>query len=398
MVFSCWNLACLAALFFSTVDCRLSPVAKHVNIDRAEHVDLDRVGGNISSSGSMWKVVQGGVGTGCAHGKPWSFMVREGRSDRLLFEFEGGGCCFSRRTCATPIYRSAIDVNATLKELDRRGGIRSTNNTANPFLDWTHVFLPYCTGDAFMGNNIANYGVHHVGRVNFHFAMEWIATNLHNLSPDLVFVTGESAGSVGSYVLAPWIFMQYPDAKHVQLGDSYAPVFGKVGYNDGVRNWKSVGAYHPSVVEALKKQNVSISEWSPYLAAEATAATAITFPEVIMSSYVSAHDRIESNFYVVEGCGAARCNWEKAMRSSLAIARRAPNFVSFIGPGSRHVVLDSDAMYDVESNSTKLVNWIKEMLESHHAPASVDCDPDCGGDNLSSRMRTLKRNNFLFLR
>ena len=29
-----------------------------------------------------------------------------------------------------------------------------------------HVFVPYCTGDAHLGNNTPSYGVHHVGRLN----------------------------------------------------------------------------------------------------------------------------------------------------------------------------------------------------------------------------------------
>lgn len=51
-----------------------------------------------------------------------------------------------------------------------------------------------------------------------------------NVNPDTVLVMGESAGSVASYVNAPWIWERFPHAQHtIQFGDSYAPLFGKTG-------------------------------------------------------------------------------------------------------------------------------------------------------------------------
>ena len=220
-----------------------------------------------------WIAVAGGPETGCSHGDDWAFMVRPGRADRLVVEFEGGGCCFDWDTCLLPIYTKTVSVDKKLSTLKTRGGIGGAHE-GNPITNWTHVFVPYCTGDAHMGNHTAAYGVHHVGRVNFEFAMDWVHNNMGDLRPEVVFVTGESAGSVASYVLAPWVFERYPTARHVHLGDSYAPLFGVTGYNGGVKHWLSQAAFHPKVRDRLQAQyNVTLDKWTPFLAAKATAAT-----------------------------------------------------------------------------------------------------------------------------
>lgn len=88
-------------------------------------------------------------------------MVRKGRQDKIVFEFEGGGCCFNLATCLEPIYTSSVDKESTLQMLSHRGGIGGAHKN-NPVFNWTHIFVPYCTGDAHMGNNTPSYGVHHV--------------------------------------------------------------------------------------------------------------------------------------------------------------------------------------------------------------------------------------------
>eukprot|EP00750_Incisomonas_marina_P018534 INCI30.1.p1 GENE.INCI30.1~~INCI30.1.p1 ORF type:complete len:405 (-),score=60.25 INCI30.1:150-1247(-) len=323
-----------------------------------------------------WKEVKGGPSTMCSHGTDWSFMVREGRSDRLVVEFQGGGCCFNLATCLSPVYTRTVDVQETLAMLSKRGGIGGAHE-GNPILNWTHVFLPYCTGDAFLGNNTPSYGVHHVGRVNYLFAMDWVRDNLPQVNPEVVVVTGESAGAVASYVLAPNVFSRFPDARHVHFADSYAPLFGKTGYNDGVVHWHSNDAYDPKVNQRLQELNISLTEWSPYLAARATAVTAEVFPNVSLASYVSNSDSVEEGFYVVEGCGADGCDWKKAMRTALNISRSQPNFASFIGRGSQHVVTQDDGMYERSDGDVKFVDWLTDLVAGNPLLPNVDCQPDC---------------------
>lgn len=113
-----------------------------------------------------------------------------------------------------------------------QGGTSSRpNHPENPFRDHTFVFIPYCTGDVHWGNNVQTYRdrpgreivIHHKGFVNASTALRWVYVRFP--SPRSVFITGCSAGSVGSIAFAPYVIQQYPNARVAQLGDSLAFVF-----------------------------------------------------------------------------------------------------------------------------------------------------------------------------
>ena len=65
-------------------------------------------------SGGVWQAVAPGGATACSHGTPYTFFVSPGTVNKLLVEFEGGGCCFDALTCATPIYTRSVDVKQHL--------------------------------------------------------------------------------------------------------------------------------------------------------------------------------------------------------------------------------------------------------------------------------------------
>lgn len=314
------------------------------------------------------------LGTLCSHGAPFTYFARKGwlpdGQRGLIVEFEGGGCCFSALTCALPQYTRSVDVSFELSMLNSRGGIGSSTNTKNPVYGFDHLYVPYCTGDAHVGNKTASYGVHHFGRRNVKAALEWLKTNI-SVAPSVVFVTGGSAGSVASYVWAPWIFQMFPKSKHVHLGDSYAPLFGKSGYQGGLDNWDLLNAYLPSI-----KGIVQNKTWTPYVAARDMVATAAAFPEAQFSSYVSDSDTVEEGFYLDEGCGADGCDWHEAFRTALKMSQAAPNFASFVAAGYTHVVTESDEMYSKKAQGVAFSDWLTDMIAGRAAAKSLDCKND----------------------
>lgn len=337
-----------------------------------------------ASVAAPWQVIKPGGLTKCAHGGEFAFFVSPGTVNKLWFDLQGGGCCFDALTCLTPIYTSTVDVTATKNMLERRGGLGSETDKRNPVADWTRVFVPYCTGDAHTGNATASYGVHHMGRVNAFSAIDWVKEHFASTAAETIFVTGESAGAVASYVIAPWLFAAFPDAKAFHLADSYAPVFGKTGYNQGWKNWNGLGIYDSKAVPYLTHDE--LYPWRSLIAASNTNATARAFPHATFASYISNDDSVETGFYVVEGGGVDGLNWAKAARAALQAARSAPNFASFISKGTQHVVLDSSSMWEKTSNvvggsdagkSVVLGDWIVSLLSGAAVPMELDCKPDC---------------------
>ncbi len=326
-----------------------------------------------AASEYTWESFEPGAPTSCSHGSPFAYFARAGDSpdSNLIVEFEGGGACFDRLTCDSPSYTRSVDVKSTLAGLNRGGGLKSGTDSRNPVLGWNHLFVPYCTGDVHVGNFTPDYNVKHVGRLNAVAALEWVKKNVGN--PKKVFVTGGSAGSLGSYIWAPWVFEMFPNASHYQLGDSYVAVVGKTGYNDALKNWKLNDAYYPGI------SGLDMGEWHEYILAHQVNVSARAYPESKWGTYVSANDDVERGFYLLAGCGAEGCEWKKASQKALDDCHAAPNFASFRAPGGVHVATESDTLYSIESEGVKLSDWLTAFLNDQPYNNTIDCvgSKDC---------------------
>ena len=62
---------------------------------------------------------------------------------------------------------------------------------------------------------------------------------------------------------------------------------------------------------------------------------------------------------------------------ALNISRSQPNFASFIGRGSQHVVTQDDGMYERSDGDVKFADWLTDLIAGNPLPQNVDCDPDC---------------------
>src|SRR5665213_58509 len=142
----------------------------------------------------------------CADGSTTGIGVNLGAAGaRPLIYLEGGGACWSEETCYTEMtaanFVSGYSAATFAPESGPTGALATPGSffdrsaTANPFKDYSFVYVPYCTGDAHAGNNVVRYGTHtahHVGFKNF-------AAYLNRLVPtfsgaDRVILAGSSAG------------------------------------------------------------------------------------------------------------------------------------------------------------------------------------------------------------
>src|SRR5580692_11460909 len=97
-------------------------------------------------------------------------------SSRVLIYLEGGGACWDDLTCytlmtATNFTTGYGETNFTadsLSELAVPGGFFDRTASANPFQDYSYVYVPYCTGDQHMGDAPAvAYGSNTAKQVGF---------------------------------------------------------------------------------------------------------------------------------------------------------------------------------------------------------------------------------------
>jgi hypothetical protein len=128
---------------------------------------------------------------------------------RVLIYLEGGGACWDATTCYTEMTASYFttgysEANFVAESTDVTylalpGGFFDRTAAQNPFQDYSYVYLPYCTGDIFAGDNVTKLGTntaHFVGHAN-------VAAFLSRLVPtfpaaDRVILAGSSAGGYGA--------------------------------------------------------------------------------------------------------------------------------------------------------------------------------------------------------
>lgn len=188
-------------------------------------------------------------GAVCANGSQYKFFVNFSEaSDNVVIFLEGGGACWDYEDCASggPFNTDCIqepagtecirdDYPAVYLHLDAlepltavteplgvvNGDVPvelaypllSGDTTINPMGDWNRVFIPYCTGDTYLGSNVETYsdpdGVgpdvefHHMGHQNMLIVIEELNEMFRSV-PQMM-VSGCSAGGVGSLNNYPFI-------------------------------------------------------------------------------------------------------------------------------------------------------------------------------------------------
>ena len=146
----------------------------------------------------------------------YSFFLSKGDSKKILLALDGGGGCWDTATCLAspldpgsfggrPTYTPAVDE--TTESVAAIGGVLDSDNSANPFRDYTKVYIPYCTGDIHWGSrdttyflpDIGPWTIRHRGADNLLAVLDSLrqeGINLKNASD--ISVVGASAGAYGA--------------------------------------------------------------------------------------------------------------------------------------------------------------------------------------------------------
>lgn len=166
----------------------------------------------------------------CGNGVPTGVGVNATNRSKDVFLFlMGGGACWNSLTCAFAAqgissgYGPADFTNETV----RQAPMFDRANASNPFKDMSFVFVPYCTGDVHIGDNVMAYPalgaqvpartVHHKGGKN----LEAFLVRLKDTFPDAqrVFLTGSSAGAFGAQFNYARVAATWPSAEVHVLAD-----------------------------------------------------------------------------------------------------------------------------------------------------------------------------------
>jgi len=226
----------------------------------------------------QWNLVQLEAEDGgeyvCGNGTAYKFFVNPSlTSNNVLIYYEGGGACWDYPSCsgqsgirgaANPNgipddYMEGFSVPAIMSPFIFRAHPWERVDTQN----WTIIFVPYCTGDIFIGDNTKTYTSddgtelkwHHNGFKNTQGILNWMTEGpfkKHFKTIPKLMVTGCSAGGAGSILNYHFIREGLADrvGEAILFNDS-----GPIYYTTGASNLSS-GPLHAKIQEAWGITNV----------------------------------------------------------------------------------------------------------------------------------------------
>lgn len=311
----------------------------------------------------------------CIKGSDYHFFAKRGSVNKLLMYYEGGGACWESLTCSVPYCNENVDPNGPENANDGwSSGFADLTNPDNPFKDWNIVFVSYCSCDAHFGDSDPNYPPHveHRGFHNARVAEKWARE--HFLNPEVVFVTGSSAGAYGGTFHAPLLHEVWPASEFHVLVDGGNGVITPQFLRDEWGSWNYVAnlpLYIPGVAEAIIE--------GTGVPAYIIALTAF-FPDTNWAHYTTAFDGTEGgqsaayNIMLNENSPIfallwwkASCAFNQKMREqSLEIAAEAPlNYRYYIGTGSEHTMWYKNKVYtDTTGDVPTVVDWVNAMIDN----------------------------------
>lgn len=327
-----------------------------------------------SSAGAQWQTIEPGGETACSDGSAYRFFVHAGNPAKLLVEFEGGGGCWSAQTCELDIYTRRITTDPErARQQGQPQGIYDRSNPENPFRDFTHVYVPYCSGDLHWGNVTHNYvgalgpyTIRHRGASNAASAVNWAFANV--AAPSQLAVAGCSAGGYGATLWSAHILARYPGASAVHLSDSAAGVVPGGFFQTLLPAW-NVGSAWPSFIPSLALDRLDAPRFN---VADFYSGIAGYYPLAAFSQYNTLQDTTQTFFYSLSRGGIATPEeWSSRMQEQLAAIRGAnANFAAYTAPGTQHCVINRPEFYTTQVAGVRLSDWVSRLLATGR-PGSI---------------------------
>ncbi len=216
----------------------------------------------------------------CGDGSTTGIGVNPGDSSNVLVFLEGGGACWSYESCfvtrsiATDGPFGSVEF-AVVASVTFQHSVLDRDDLANPFRDWSLVYVPYCTGDVHAGNNVMLYqdpqGVtrpfHHVGHQNVQAFLKRLAATFP--SPGKLVVSGTSAGGFGAVTNFHTFRTLWPTGQLYLIDDSGPPLQGseaadRIGFFD--QSWsiyQTLDPFCPDCRQDLSNGFVALSAKYP---------------------------------------------------------------------------------------------------------------------------------------
>ena len=381
---------------------------------------------DLSTLETGWHEMKPGGRTSCSRGSSFSFFFKKGKdTERVILEFMGGGACWNELTCGlrTSTFSENIEgvrsmwlrgQKAVPDGYDKAAG-ESTfawnsglgdPSTSNTFADWSHVYVPYCTGDLHWGDNDVDYlpglTIKHRGAVNAGAAVDWMVSNF--VAPKTVFVTGCSAGSYASVYWASKVAVAYqtvsPTTKVVQYGDSGAGIITD-SFLDSYKNWNSAKNMPWDIFPLALQGDKSNERLTNYTLVDFYRYGAEHFPQHTYSQFNTQYDNNQAFFWLSMKNSHVRApsepsevdkrlwgdlfrlQWNGTSETS-SVLLSLPNYYSWTGWGDNHCVVPYNRYWHQDIQSRLLSTWVSELANAANKMVPTKRLVDCRDDGANA--------------
>lgn len=313
----------------------------------------------------------------CWNGDSFAFLVYPGMTDKLLFNFPGGGVCFDYGLVTVPLCFTDI---ATAWIASGNGvGPMDRLNPDNVLQDYTWVSPLYCGGGAHVANHTA-YNIftpkYQHDYINVESAFNWAMQNTDTTLNNLV-ITGTSAGSLGITGWADRLLSSFNYRKASVLMDSYYGVFPGETLSYVIGSFRSCDI--PGFEDVKMCQGGGIEDQTEHLIA--------THPNVAFATLGSKRDETQAAFYAALGIAFLTGETEIAperfyekVNDYMHRYNQYPNYVTYVVDSAHHTFTSYPLWYTTtvvgeDSTTTdgkpKLHEWFAQFV--NHEKAGSHC-------------------------
>ena len=395
---------------------------------RASYAPLSDKGIHMPNATSLedgWHELVPGGRTSCSRGAPWAFYFKKGSPKKVIVEFMGGGACWNTLTCGlrTSTFSDSIEGSRAIFHESRHvqmkkakpGDINAAwnagiNDKNDPdFSTWSHIYLPYCTGDLHWGDSDIVYQpgleIRHRGGENARVAVNWLVKNFP--TPDKIFVTGCSAGSYASILWSAKIAQRYansPSTRIIQFGDSGAGIVTESFLQESFVNWKAAKNFPWDIFPEHMQGDRTDKDLVNYTLAHFYRYSASTFPSHTFSQFNTLYDNNAAYFWLSmkyphvnaprDPALVDKQLWGEAYKKLWRLSniskslKMLPNYREWTGWGDNHCVIPYQRYWWQDNNvSTSdgysritLSSWVSSMIAgtAQNYSRIVDCSTGGG--------------------
>jgi hypothetical protein len=315
----------------------------------------------------------GGDGPICIAGTPYSAFTRAGNPAKLLIMLQGGGACWQ------DLYRCNIFAEAQEPPFPR-AGIWDFDSKDNPFSNYSIVYMPYCDGSVFGGDNDVidgNFPLgplrRHRGLRNVSAGMDLAKATFQNASR--ITIAGSSAGGVGAVAFTPFLarFLYGNTVQHLTVFNDAGPIAINLDAADAVAaraaDWQFAQFYPASCTEcSASGQQTAIIEWR--LDNDSTIREAFyeTDGDSTNISFASANlpgffDPLPPIIPFPDGLSQSEYRDLILTEHGALNAAHADRYKRFIVSGdSSHTALQSPLFYSQDADGVPLNEWTGDFL------------------------------------